>query len=678
MTKAKVYNLVKAVIALLMIALIVPSVVTRVKNESGNKDVVVSLLYNDIRMKLSASDLDRELRKYREMGVTTMSVQEEDLNSLIASGTVTCLKYNVIKHRFDDESEDLVKQLNMLPNINNDSYVLLTKREQSKDFLRRWIPAKYSDDEYAFCVSNTGADVYVLYEGTPLTWQISVGYKEEELEYIKSLGFDIAFDARIKNYSVLDYLDEYDRLIKKYNVKYFNIRDNSRHPDDETEAEGNYEGISKLIQDNDMTLVVSENWDQLSNEKPIGYKTIFEENSDKVVRSYETYVVQPDDTEYMFRYRQYLNSTIDRNIRFITVTQVVNPDGTYMEQNELTQKALKVYLDKINSIGYNTNSFSLKFDYKVNRPLTSAAALVLMGIMLLTMIEWLFGRTYAPLTILAGAGCVLGAAATFFLPESLLELYPSAFALLAPCFCLTMVFIYADRMVDKLNHPKFIFSTMLLALLSISLCGMIQGGLLSGIDYYINFSIFRGIKISLYAPLLYSMVAYYMIFVKKMNLDILQDVRKFFVSQVRVYWIVLVGVFALVGMIYIRRSGNVNTISGMESLIRNFITENFPARPRTKEFVAWPCLMLFAYYLKARRVPLASFVFSIGGSIVFASIINSFCHVFTDLSTIFTRVAMGAFLSIFICIFVYIVNRYFLKLVDWVIAFEKRLSTNEE
>ena len=518
MKRAGIYNGAKLLIALVMIAVILPSVAVRVKNEEQNKDVVVSLLYNDIRMKLSNQELDRELRKYQELGVRTMTVQEEDLNSLISSGTVTCLKYNVVKHRFDDESEDLVKQLDGLPDINNDSYVIITKRDQSKAFLKEWIPIKFSPAEYYYCQSNLGADIYVLYDGTPLTWQISIGYKEEELKYIRDMGFDIAFDVKIKNYSELGYLGEYDRLIKEYGVKYFNIRDNSRHPKNEPNAKANYEGISKLISDNDMVLVVTENADQLSNEKPMGYGTIFEENKSRVIRAYETYIVQPDDTEYMFRYQQYLNSTIDRNIRFINVTQVTNAYGTHMEQNELTQKAVGAYIDKINRIGYNTEGFSLNYDYDVNRPLTSAAALVLMGLMLLTMIEWLMGRSYLPLTVLAGIGCVLGAAATFKLPAGLVQLYPSLFAVLAPCFCLTAVFVFADRMRDRLGRLAYIVSIMLLALASMCLCGLVQGGLLSGIDYYINFTIFRGIKLSLYAPMVYSMFAYYMIFVKKNTL----------------------------------------------------------------------------------------------------------------------------------------------------------------
>ncbi|MGN1097411.1 MAG: DUF5693 family protein [Clostridia bacterium] len=680
MTKKRVYNIVKAAIALLMVLIILPSVVQRVSNESQNKNVVVSLLYNDIKMKLSKEDLDRELDEYKKLGVNTITVQEEDLNSLISSGTITCIKYNVLLHKYDDESEDMIKQIKNLSHITNDSYILVTKRDDSKAFLKKWIPLKYSDEEYAYFKTAYGADMYVLYDGTPLTYQISVGYMESDLKYLHDKGFDIAFDARIKNYKVQGYLDEYDRLIKEYGVKYFNIRDNYRHPKKEKEAAANYKGISNLIKNNDLVLVVTENPDQLSNEKPIGYATIFNDNSDKVIRSYETYIVQNSDpTEYMFRYYQYLNSTIDRNIRFINVTQVTNATGTHLEQNELTKKAVKTYIDKINSIGYNTDGFTLNYDYQdVNRRLTAAAALVLMGIMLLTLIEWLMGRSYVQLTALAAICCVLGAAATFKLPVSLVQLYPSVFAVLAPCFCLTSVFVFAENMKDKLDRWKYISSMLLLALVSLCLCGLVQGGLLSGIDYYINFTIFRGIKLSLYAPMVFSMLAYYMVFIKKRNVNILWDAKNLLTARVQVYWLILIAIFAGVGMVYIVRSGNVNEISSLEEAMRTFITEYFPARPRTKEFIAWPCLMLFAYYTKVRRIPLASFVFGVGSSILFASVINSFCHVFTSLVTIYTRVFVGVFISIFICIFVYIINKYFLKLVDLIVRTEKELYEEEK
>lgn len=674
----KINNIIKAVLAFVIVAALIPTAVIRADNEGKNRNIVVSLLYNDIKMKLPAAQLDEQLEEYRKIGVDTVTVQEEDLNSLISSGTITCIKYNVLLHRFDDESEAMIKRLSKLERISNDSYILITKRDFGKSFLKKWLPLKYTEDEFEYVKFDDNTDIYVMYNGEAYTFQVSMGFDESQIEYLYDKGFNIALSVQVKNYSNQGYLEEFQRLIDKYNIKYLIIKDDYRHPKKETDAKANYVGLSKLINKNNMVLVVTENADQLSNEKPIGYNKIFTDNQDNVIRSYETYIVtKGDPTEYMFRYYQYLNSTIDRNIRFINVTQVVNPTGTFMEQNILTQKAVKAYIDKINTMGYNTHhgddGFRVHYTYKVNRPLVSALALVLMGIMLLTMIEWLMGRSYKWLTCIAAAGCVLGGAATFKLPESLVQLYPSLFAVLAPCFCLTAVFVYAREMRDKLKGVLFTVSAMVLALISLSVCGLVQGALLSGIDYYINFIIFRGIKLSLYVPMVYSLLAYYMIFIKKENNKVLGDIRTLLTADIKVYWLLILGLFAAVGIVYIRRSGNVNEISALENVMRTFITEHFPARPRTKEFIAWPCLMLFLYYIKVRRIPLVSFIFGAGASILFASVINSFCHVFTNLMTIYTRVFVGAFFSLFICLAVYAGNLIFLKIVEKIAENEKKI-----
>ena len=105
---------------------------------------------------------------------------------------------------------------------------------------------------------------------------------------------------------------------------------------------------------------------------------------------------------------------------------------------------------------------------------------------------------------------------------------------------------------------------------------------------------------------------------------------------------IIAGFVGIVGLIYIIRSGNVKSISGAENFMRNTITEKMAARPRTKEFfVGWPCLILFVYYLKRTDIKLVQWLTGIGASILFASVINSFCHVFTAAEIIYMRVING-------------------------------------
>ena len=91
--------------------------------------------------------------------------------------------------------------------------------------------------------------------------------------------------------------------------------------------------------------------------------------------------------------------------------------------------------------------------------------------------------------------------------------------------------------------------------------------------------------------------------------------------------------------------------------MRNFITDTFAARPRTKEFlIGYPCLVLLVYYLKKTNLSLIQIILAAGGAIVTASISNSFCHVFTDAATIYMRVVNGVLIGAFVCAVAYIGN----------------------
>ena len=111
------------------------------------------------------------------------------------------------------------------------------------------------------------------------------------------------------------------------------------------------------------------------------------------------------------------------------------------------------------------------------------------------------------------------------------------------------------------------------------------------------------------------------------------------------------------GAIYLIRSGNVSSISPIESFMRNTITEIMPERPRTKEFlIGWPALMLFLYYVKNTECALMRWGLMLASSILFASVINSFCHVFTTASVIYTRVLNGFVIGAIISVVALIIN----------------------
>ena len=87
------------VIIIAMLLLITPSLVTRLGIEKTNKNVTVSLLANDLYKKVSADKYDEMLDQYKSISINNVSVMEEDLNAFVASGELTCIKYNVLLHK---------------------------------------------------------------------------------------------------------------------------------------------------------------------------------------------------------------------------------------------------------------------------------------------------------------------------------------------------------------------------------------------------------------------------------------------------------------------------------------------------------------------------------------------------------------------------------------------------
>ena len=658
--------------AIIMIAvmfiLLIPGISLRLNSEAQNKNVIISLLYNDIRNKLNDDELDQSLNDYKKLGLNTVSVMEEDINAMVARGDLTCIKYNVLNHKYDQQSIDVANFIDEnCPDVAFDSYVLLVTKENVKEKLSYWLPRKYTSKDYSFVGTFENIDLYVLYNGRTETWNYALGYDEDKIDDLHNKGFNISLIHKVKNYKVTTYTDDIERIVKKYNVKYFNAKPIVISKD-EKEYTKNYERIAEIINENDMTLVVTENPSQLSNQSGFGYDEIFDsvmEGSKKVLRSYENYDDSHSDaTKYKYRATQYLNSTLDRNIRFITVTQIAVITSTFTECADLTLKAVKEYKDKIEDCGYTIGKEVTPTNYFENKKLNSAAAAVIMIMCLLIMFNIVTGKKSFRLTITALVLSAVAFGASFLLRDSLLSLYPTVFCIVQSCFAMTVVLFFIKNYKEKLNTILLAVLSVLLLIALLMLGAIVMGTLLSGIAYYINNDIFRGIKLSLVVPVAYTALLYYFMFMNSKINDIINDIKKVLAADIKVYWLLIGGAILYVGSYYILRSGNVNSISQIETLMRNTLTELFPARPRTKEFlIGYPALVLLVYYVKNTKVDLVSWVLAVAAAILAASVTNSFCHVFTDFTFIVSRTFNGLLVGIPVAVFAYIANLALVRIV---------------
>ena len=668
MSKRKLF--IRIAIMVILTAMLVPTFALRLSNESKNKDVVFALNYNNARMVLNDEEFEETLEENKKMGVNTVLIGEESLNSMINAGYVTAIRYNVLCHKYDDESEEIIKLFKGNSKIHNDSYVLITKRADVKEYLNKWIPSKYSETEYVKKGTSLNADVYVLYEGISDAWKVTTGFDEKKIEYAHKKGFDIALSMMVGAYSDTRYIDYIKEIVEEYNVRFINLKEGHKNESQAEFAKKNYEGLCKLIKEKNLTLIVTETQTQLSNQKPIGYEELIKSAEGRVMRGYDTVDFLDENTGPTIiekRYYQILNSVVDRNLRFVTVNQLTNGTDNFGERSRKTNSATEQIMSKLEEIGYNTKSYDMVYDYNVNRRFVSAIAMALMILMGLTMIEWLSGKAQRRLELLAIAGIVLGAGFTWKASEGIVLLYPTLLAVLAPCFAITAVFVFVKHFRETLSSAVLTLSAAAVTLIVLLWCGMVQSSLLSGFDYYINSIIFRGIKLSLIIPILYSMVAYALIFAKKEE-DYFSTIIKLLNADIKVYWMIIFGAAAAFAGIYLIRSGNVTEISATENLLRNTITNLMTERPRTKEFlIGWPSLILFLYYIKNTDIKLLQWAFGVGSSILFASVINSFCHVFTGAEIIYTRVINGVIIGTFVCVGALIFNAVVIRIFQYFI-----------
>lgn len=661
--------LLRLMIIMLIIGLMAPIFFHRVENEKKNKDVLFALNYNNASMLLSPKELDYSLKENKKNGVNTVLIGEESINSLISSGYITGIKYNVLCHKYDDESEEIIKELRKNDNIHNDSYVLITKRKDCKEYLDKWIKSKYTNDEFLKIHTSLNADVYVLYEGISDAWHVATGIDENKVSRAYEKGFNIVLSMMVGAYSDTEYIKHVEKIIDKYDVRFLNLKESYKNQEDNKNAKKNYKALCNLIKEKELYLILTENQTQLSNQKPIGYAELIKSAEGRVLRGYETIDIDSLNkakTISIKRYYQILNSVVDRNIRFVTINQLTNGTDTIAEKSEKTNIATKAAIEKLREEGFNTESYNMHYDYSVNRTYLSALAMLIMVVMALMMLEWLFGKRKKWLNVIFFAGGVLSLVFTFIAPEAIVLLYPTLFAVLAPCFALTAVMVYVKNMRTRLSDIMFLISSVLLTFIILALCGFVQTVLLSGLDYYLNSIIFRGIKLSLIVPILYSAISYAIIFSEKSDEHFMKKVIKTLTMDIKVYWVIIAGAIGAVGAIYLIRSGNVTSISPIENFMRNTITEIMPARPRTKEFlIGWPSLILFLYYIKNTKCTLLQWCFNVGSSILFASAINSFCHVFTSAGVIYMRLLNGLMIGVVIGAVFYVINLVLVRIANY-------------
>lgn len=234
--------------------------------------------------------------------------------------------------------------------------------------------------------------------------------------------------------------------------------------------------------------------------------------------------------------------------------------------------------------------------------------------------------------IIASALCILSSfIISFNLYQTLASVYT---AILIPCiagvYLRNLYFVESN----KSDYLRYIVYSIAFLIVSIA-GGLLVGSFLSTEDYLLEFYIYKGVKLSQFIPLAFTIALFGLIAIKMPKPKQTNKLLKFLPI---ITTVIIIGGVVIIMLI---RSGDVKSTPKIEEFIREFLENTLYTRPRTKEFAcAWPSIAVFLWSQK-RRLSFLALPFGIISVITTVSIVNTFCHIYTVLPVSIIRTLLG-------------------------------------
>ena len=170
----------------------------------------------------------------------------------------------------------------------------------------------------------------------------------------------------------------------------------------------------------------------------------------------------------------------------------------------------------------------------------------------------------------------------------------------------------------------------------------------------------RGVKLILVLPPLIALAIY--VFSRRFGAQT-ENAGEVFLTPVRAYHILILGVVAVAGALLVMRSGNTSDIapSSFELSIRHGLTALLAVRPRFKEFIVGiPTLMLATALLGAHRKAVG-WLLALGIGVGIGDVIDTFSHLHTPLAISALRIVNDLVLGVIIGIVLILIYRAFVR-----------------
>ena len=651
--------------------------------ESNNVQVDIAVDFRDIAelAAIEGAELDDVLKQVKDAGITSLAVYDSTLERLNRAGKVFAIDGSEILSNYQSGtlSNDLWRQTIEFGYIEpNRVYVIGGDLESYNDTKEALFQRLGSERVKVFAVGGIEVIEVKGYYGELM--KMPLGLPRDEMNEARAAGFMIL--ARPMNFHkcTAENIQFVFERLKNYPISEI-VFDGP-----EVLGASNFLDLTaEKFSERNLTFGVIEHFTQLKFYPQTGMYYLAQRiGEDHVARLYAI----PKDEQPKLLLDAAVNrwSTTDRerNIRI----NLLRPYGKPLPEMTLLETNLKYFREVHDVLERDGFTFGKAGTFENYYPNIILRVLVIVGVvaagvLYLSLVSRRLNRNpkfqlqlFAVLAILAAIPLVMGAGGKIRLLAAFFS--ASLFPALAIIWQLDLLRVvqYKIRIQNRVTRLKENLSTLQIVLTSafallvtglLSLTGAAYlSGALSDVSYFLEFEIFRGIKLTFVLPMILVAVAFLQRFnivdeVRK-NVPAVQQIKELLDKSITVKIFLALMVVLGAFVVLIARSGHTSgmPVSGVEIKIRAMLEQMFYARPRSKEiFFGHPAFMLaFAAFLK-RFPKMICFVLVMAATIGQGSMVETFAHMRTPILMSFMRgldglipgAIIGAVLIVFLQIF---------------------------
>ena len=651
--------------------------------ESNNKRVDMAADFRDIAelAAIEGAELDDVLRQVKDTGITSLAIYDSTLERLNRAGKVFAIDGSEILSNYQTGtlSNDLWRQTIEFGYIEPNRVYIVGGDLQSYHDTKEALFQRLGEERVrVFAVGGIEVIEVIGYYGELM--KMPLGLPRDEMDKARAAGFMIL--ARPTNFHKCT-ADNIQFVFDR--IRHYPISEVVFDGPEVLGASNFLDTTAQLFTQRNLTLGVIEHFTQLQFYPQTGMYYLAQRiGENHVARLYAI----PKDEQPKLAMSAAVNrwSTTDRerNIRI----NLLRPYGKALPEMTLLETNLKYFRDVHDVLERDGFTFGAAGTFENYYPNVILRALVIVGVvaagvLYLSLISRRLNRNprrqlqiFAVLALLAAIPVLMGAGGKIRLLAAFFS--ASLFPALAIIWQLDLLRVIQYRIkirnrVTRLKENLSTFQLVWTSAFALLVTGVLSmtgaaylSGALSDVSYFLEFEIFRGIKLTFVLPPILVAVA----FLQRFN--VVDEVRKNVpaVTQIKelldrpvtlktfLALLIVLGGF----VVLVLRSGHTSgmPVSGVEIKIRAMLEQLFYARPRSKEiFFGHPAFMLaFAAFLK-KFPKMICFVLVLAATIGQGSMVETFEHMRTPILMSFMRgldglipgALIGAVLIIFLQVF---------------------------